>query len=269
MFLLRTGSLPPTVDAFREALEHSLRELVRPISRPRVFVAGDNYPRLSEIRIDLSGPMIADQFPSPPQVPPANVQPVLEADGLEISAAPIVFQGAPIQFQCTAQKVKFAEANNDSGDVLLLLQHADSGKLDLSIGLRDLEQLVQAIVAPLARKQGIVMEDLRLHLSSQNERSLGAELRVRARKLFLNTQVCLTGNLEIDDQLNARLYGLDCAGEGTLGTLACGFLFPHLEQVEQKKFSLLSVPLSEVKLRDVRITIGNQLQVKAEFGSAT
>jgi len=267
MFLLRTAFLPPTIEAFRDLLERSLRELVQENNAPQVFVEGRDYPCLSAIRIDLSGSVVTDRLPVPHQLPQAKAQSALEADHLEICASPMRIQGAPVQFHCRAEKVKFGEAVDDSGDLMLLLQQADSGKLELAVAMSDLEQLVRTLVTPLARKQSIVLEDLRLRLTSENERSLRVELKVRVRKLFLNTQVHLTGNLEIDDELNARLSSLDCAGDGTLGTLACGFLFPHLKRLEEREFSLLNLPFGEVKLRDVRIAIGDQLQVKAEFGT--
>ena len=72
--------------------------------------------------------------------------------------------------------------------------------------------------------------------------------------------------MAIDEQLNARLSGLECAGEGTLGTLACGFIAPHLARFNGREFSLMALPLGEVKLRDVRIAAGRELRVTAQFG---
>ena len=59
--------------------------------------------------------------------------------------------------------------------------------------------------------------------------------RVRAKKLFLSATVQIRGSVAIDEQLNAQLFGLECAGEGTLGTLACGFIAPHLQRFNGRK----------------------------------
>ena len=53
-----------------------------------------------------------------------------------------------------------------------------------------------------------------------------------------------------------------------MGTLACGFLAPKLQRLNQREFSLLTLPIGEVKLRDVRIAVGDKLRASAEFGSA-
>jgi hypothetical protein len=50
--------------------------------------------------------------------------------------------------------------------------------------------------------------------------------------------------------------------------VACGVLKPHLEKLEGRDFPLMSLPLGEVHLRDVRIAVGDKLVVTAEFGSA-
>jgi hypothetical protein len=92
-------------------------------------------------------------------------------------------------------------------------------------------------------------------------------VHLRAKRLFLRAAVRISGSVAIDEQLNARLCALECAGEGTLGTLACGFIAPHLERFNNREFSLLALPLGEVKLRDVRVAAGNELRVTAEFGN--
>lgn len=268
MFSLGTVSFPPTAEALREALNSSLAEVVQSPGGPRVQVDDREYPEVSAIRIDLDGANAGDRLPPPPPILVGKVEPALETDRLEISAHPLRIQNAPVEFHCEAQKVKIGQARDETGNLFLMLKNAESGKLDLSIAVADLERLVKTTITDLARKQGIVLEDVRLQLKARSQRCLDAQLQVRARKLFLNTQVRLSGSLEIDDQFTARLFGLDCAGEGTLGTLACGFLVPKLQQLNQREFSLLTLPIGEIKLRDVRLAVGNELRASAEFGSA-
>ena len=93
-------------------------------------------------------------------------------------------------------------------------------------------------------------------------------VQVHARKLFLSATVRISGSMAIDEQLNARLSGLECAGEGTLGTLACGFIAPHLQRFNGRELSLMALPLGEVKLRDVQIAADRELRITAKFGRA-
>lgn len=267
MFSLKTACFPPTAESLREALEVSLVELVGSADQPRVQIEDQNYPSLTALRITLDEASPENRLPAILELASAKIDPALEADHFEISAHPLRVQSAPVQFHCQAQKVKIGQARDESGNILLLLQHAAAGRIEFSIAMADLERLVRSTVKDLAAKQGIVLEDLRLQLKTRSERALDAEMQIRARKLFLTTQIRLTASLEIDDRLKARLSGLNCAGEGTLGTLACGFLAPHLQRLDQREFSLLTLPLSEIKLRDVRIVVGDELRANAEFGS--
>ena len=119
-----------------------------------------------------------------------------------------------------------------------------------------------------AAVQGVTIENVRIALQTRDDRALEVVVQVRAKKLFLSAKVRLSGGVAIDEQLNARLSGLTCTGEGALGSLACGFLTPHLQRFDGREFSLLALPLGEVKLRNVRVAAGDELRVSAQFGSA-
>ena len=93
-----------------------------------------------------------------------------------------------------------------------------------------------------------------LSLTSRGSRSLSADLRVQARKLFVRATILIAGRLEIDDRLVARISGLSCAGEGAIGALVCGILNPHLQKAQTHHF--LFWPCAwQVQLRDIRLTL--------------
>jgi hypothetical protein len=106
-------------------------------------------------------------------------------------------------------------------------------------------------------------------LLQKNARSLAVEVRLLARKLFLSASIRVTGQLELDDQLNLKIFDLNCTGDGGIATLACGILKPYLQKIDGREFPLMSLPLGEIRLRDIRLVVGDELVVTAEFGSAT
>jgi hypothetical protein len=77
----------------------------------------------------------------------------------------------------------------------------------------------------------------------------------------------ITGQLDLDEELNARVSGLDCTGDGAIASVACGVLKPHLQKIDGREFPLMSLPLGEVRLRDVQLAVGDKLSVTADFGS--
>src|SRR3712207_4396091 len=96
---------------------------------------------------------------------------------------------------------------------------------------------------PEAGKHGVTVDQVRLSLQLRGERSVDAEVQLRARKLFFSTTVRIGAKLDLDEQLNARLSGLTCNGEGAIGALACGGLQPHLQKLNGRSFSLMALPL--------------------------
>ena len=91
---------------------------------------------------------------------------------------------------------------------------------------------------------------------------------MRARKLFLGASLRVTGQLDLDDQLNLKISRLNCTGDGGIATLACGILKPYLEKVDGRTLPLMPLPLKGISLREVRLAVGDDLAITAEFGSA-
>lgn len=266
MFPLSASSLPSNAETLRDALEESLRRVVTPAG-PMVSIEDRNYPKLAAIRVSLDNATARDH-PSCPLAPTGSVEPALQVENFEISGAPIRVQAAAINLSCRAREVEIAQGRDRDGNLSLLLQNAAEGSIEIATSVADLEALVRTGAKAAAAQQGVAVKDVRIKLHTRSERSLGVEVQVRAKKLFLSATVRINGSVEIDERLNARLSGLHCAGAGTLGSLACGFLAPHLQRFNERQFALTALPLGEIKLRDVRIAAGTDLRVTAQFGRA-
>ncbi len=267
MFPLQNKIFPSNAAALRDALEESLRRVVRPAGQ-MVAVEEKQYPELAAIRVSLDGADAGDRPPPRPAPPVGNVEPGLRVENLAISGRPVRVQGAAINLSCTARDVRIGQGRDKEDNLLLVLQDAAEGNVEVAVALPDLEALVLAGAKAEAAKQGVIVESVRIELRSRSERALDAIVHVRAKKLFLRAAVRISGSVAIDEQLNAGLSELRCDGEGTLGALACGFITPHLERLNGREFSLMALPLGEVKLRDVQIAVGRELRVTAQFGSA-
>ena len=225
-----------------------------------------SYPHLATIRVSLDGANAGERPPPRPPRLVGMIEPALRVEHFEMSGRPILVQRAKVELSCTARDLQLGQSRDKQGNVLLVLQDAAEGRLELGVGLADLEALVLAVAKMEAEKQGVTVESVRIDLRSRSERALDVVAQVCAKKLFLSATVQISGSVAIDEQLNARLFGLECAGEGTLGTLGCGFIAPHLQRFNGREFPLMALPLGEIKLRDVRIAADRELRVTAEFG---
>ncbi|MEO6870730.1 MAG: hypothetical protein ABI233_00750 [Chthoniobacterales bacterium] len=264
MFPLSKISLPSDAQSLQQALEEGLRRVVTPAG-DMVSVEDKSYPELRAIRVSLDNAVVMDR----PQLmkPVGPVEPALQVEEFVTSGSPLRIQGAAINLDCRATNVSLGQGRDRNGNLLLLLQSAVEGSVSINVSLSDLEDLLRAGAKAAAVEQGVTVEDVRLELRSRGERALDVVVHVRAKKLFLSATVRISGSADVDEHLTARVSGLTCAGEGTLGSLACGFLTPHLERFNGREFPLMALPLGEVRLRDVQVSAGSGLQVSARFGS--
>jgi hypothetical protein len=267
MFPLKTATLPSTASALQSLLNESLRQLFI-VTRDPVAIRETSYPRLQEINVSLDGAQLSGK---PPSIPSLSSDPVpaLDVDSLKINASALSIGPAAIDFSLSAAAVGLHQAKDSEGNVLLLLHDAAKGRVEISAAPADLEALIAEVAKTEAAKHGVTIDSVELTLRSKSSRSLAAEVRLRAKKLFLTASIKITGQLELDEVLNARISGLACTGDGAIASIACGVLKPHLQKIDGREFPLMSLPLGEVHLRDVQLAVGDKLSVTADFGSAS
>ena len=266
MFPLNTDIFPVTAGELSRLLNDSLCALFV-LSGDPVTISEKSYPQLASLTVSLNGARLPNRPPPMPSVV-GTPQPALTIDSFQVSASPLLVGPASVELQITAQDVALHRASQRDGNLLLILHSAANGSVEISLGLSDLEALIAEVATAEAGKHGVNIESVQLSLRSRSSRSLAAEVCLRAKKLFVTASLRITGQLDVDEQLNAKLSSLDCAGEGTIAGVACGILRPHLQKLDGRQFSLMSLPLGEVRLHDVRIAVDQKLSVTAEFGSA-
>jgi hypothetical protein len=267
MFPLFQKELPTSATQLAAALGTGLRHAMD-ISGDPIVVRAKAYPELEEIAVDLSGARIRIDAPRP-RFPVGEGERVFTVRHFVLRAHPLSFGGAAIDLDVEANSLVLHENRDSDDNIFLFPHHAGTGRIALSIQPHDLETLIAEIAKAEAGRQGVVIEDVLLNLTSRGPRSLGAELRVQARKLFLRTALRIAGHLEIDDQFVAHISNLSCAGEGgAIGTLVSGILTPHLQKLQAREFPLRALELGEIKLHDIQLDASDGIKLTAEFGSA-
>jgi hypothetical protein len=265
MFPLSTANFPPNAADLARALNDSLRALFTVAQEP-VTIRDLSYPHLAELDLSLDGAELRGRPPGPPSLATAPA-PALTVDSFSAGGRGMSVGPAAIDFSLTATGVELHRASDQAGQIVLVLHTAAAGRVEASASKADLEALIAEVAKVEAGKQGVSVDAVQLSLRSQSPRSLGAEVRLRAKKLFLSASLRITAQLDLDEELNARLSGLDCTGDGAIAAVACGVLKPHLQKLNGREFPLMSLPIGEVRLRDVRLAVGEKLSVTAEFGS--
>ena len=267
MFPLKTTTFPSTGEALERLLNESLRSIFDVRGDP-VTLRGASYPHLAELNVSFNGAQLRGQ---PPSMPSLSSKPTsaLEIDSFNIDASALSIGPAAIDLSLSATGVNLHQARDSEENVVLVLHNATQGHVEISASPSDLEALIAEVAKSEAGKHGVTIDSVQLTLRSKSSRSLAAEVRLRAKKLFLSASIRITGQLDLDEELNARISGLDCTGDGAMASVACGVLKPHLQKIDGREFPLMSLPLGEIRLRDVQLAVGDKLSVTAEFGSAS
>jgi hypothetical protein len=267
MFPLFTATLPPSASDLEGLLNESLQRIFVTESDP-VAIREHSYPQLEAISISLDGARLRADPPQPPVIS-GKTSAALEIGQFTLSASPLLLGPAAVELALAARQVRLWQGKDSNGQIVLTLQSAADGKIDLSASKTDLEALASKLARDQGSKQGITIEGVQLKLLQKSARSLAVEVRLVARKLFLSASIRVTAQLDLDDQLCLRISGLNCTGDGAIATLVCGVLKPYLQKIDGREFPLLSLPLGEIRLRDIRLVVDDKLSVTAEFGSAS
>lgn len=265
MFSLNTALFPSSAADLERMLNESLQRLFSVKADP-VSIGGVSFPHLDEVRISLDRARLRSDPPPPPAIS-KETSPALQIVRLSLSA--LAFQAGPltIDLALSARNVRLAQGRDSDNQIILSLERVADGTMEISMAQTELETLIAELAQKQAGKQGVTIEAVQLKLRQESAHSLAVEVHLRGKKLFLSASIRVTGQLDLDDQLNLKVFGLNCEGDGGIATLACGILKPYLQKIDGREFPLNSLPLGKIRLHDVRLTAGEKLSLTAEFGS--
>jgi hypothetical protein len=266
MLPLHTKDFPQSSSDFERALDGSLRRYIHK-SGPVVTVASRVFPYLDEIAINLDDAKIDSVLPTA-MAPTGETKQACEAAVVTVSARNVVIQGIPVGLRMQVRDVVFHKGQDENGDALLLVHDAREGHIVVSAAQIDIENVIAKTARAEAARNGVNIETVRLALRARGARSLNVNVQLQAKKFLFRANIDIAGQLDVNDDFVAKASQLKCKGEGAIGALACGVLEPHLKRLEGASFPLMSLPLGEIKLRDIRIAVADTVEVTADFGSS-
>ena len=262
MLPLACSQIPASPEELATALQEGFRK--HGLAAHEVRASGE-WPRLAELSIDLTGA----QFSRANELPKAGAdpQPGVSIERLAISAAPFYFEKIPAQLDLHASKVECGFASDATSGFFLRLLRASSGSLSLESRRADLESALQTIARDLLAKQGADVKSAHLELIDRGPHSLGFRAEITAKAFLMTARVAVTGQLDLDEQLNLRVSHLATSGDGMIANLAGGFLRPRFADIEKRTIPLAAYSFAGVALHDARISGGEALRIEARFGA--
>ena len=256
----------PQFPASSEELAAALRAGFHARDLPaREVRATGEWPHLAALDIDLTGAPFSRATPLPKAG--AAAQPGVWIDQLTISAAPCYFEKTPARLDLRASKAECGFARDASGAAFLALLRTSAGTLALEVQRADLESALKTFAASFLEKQGAQVKSAQLELLDRGPQSLGFRVEITAKAFVMTARVVITGQLDLDDQLNLRIRNLATSGDGMIASIASGFLRPRFVEIESRTIPLAAYSFAGVALHGVRLSGGDSLRIEAQFGA--
>ena len=238
MFPLAGKAFPTTPADLATAACGALAEHITfPAGASGVTASGASLDQMDQFQVDLSNAAVEIKPPPPKPVITGDRTPGVNANWLRVLAKPLRIQNGSAQFELNATKVKCAFARDQNGKPLLVLTDAEQGRLEASVTQSDLQAILLAGAKVGAAQQGVTIQDLQIELKPQGPRGVGIALRVKAKKMMMSGVVSIRGSAQIDDQLNAKISGLSCDGDGVVGKMAAAMLATKLREFDGKQIA--------------------------------
>ena len=267
MFPLAGKDFPENADELAEGIGEALAQVLTLSKKGDAVSAEGKFPSIKKLRVNLNNAQVSATEPPPKPQPAGKRQKGITVDQLEVSGKPIKYENNQLELELKASGVTLDFARDKKGNPLLVLADAREGSVRAKMSKDDIESLARAAAEMAAKGQGIKIEGLELTLTGEGKRSLAADVRVKAKKMMVSGVVRISGRVDIDDALTATVTKLDAEGEGVIGAMASGLVKGKLKPYEGRTFPLMTFSLGDVRLRDLKIDVKNNVQVSAEFGS--
>lgn len=267
MLLLTTPTPVTTAD-----LVATLRSLLSQVItvNDQTFAAEGIFPNLAKLHIDVTRATPLPQSTVQFRENVGHEIASFTADDFSMIGAPFGSPDRPLDLRVSAKQVRATIMDVGQGQTALKLAGAAAGHLRASVAKKVLETAFLTEANKAAKAQGVEIRDIQTTFTTPDSRQLLADIVLKAKKGFLPAAtIRIRGVVAVDSHLNAHLSGLSVDGEGIVGGVAASFIRPRLIALNNSRHSLLTLPLDDLRLTDVRVAASPQeLIFEAEFAGA-
>jgi hypothetical protein len=267
MFYLDGNTEPTNAVELSRALEAGLRQVLSFAAGTEIVTLEGPYPEAKLLHINLTGASVDPSRKQPKPVGVGKLTHAMSTESLRVVGHPVNIEAGKVKLDLAASDVSFNYDRNASGQLLMLPASCRTGTATVEISRSDLEAMVLTQATVAAAQQGAKITRIDLELILRSERSLAVDVRVHAKKMMMGGVVHVTGQVDLDAQLNATLSHLTCEGEGVAGKIAATFIAPKLKRVDGQTFPVASFGYAGMHIHELRITSVDPVIITATFGA--
>jgi hypothetical protein len=263
MIPLKRKQFPSSKADLADALDEAAHRFL-PRDGQLVELRSRVFPYIDEIALNIDGARF-DSPPPPPAKPQGETSPAFEAATFSLSGRNISIRGVPLNLRLQAHDLDLHRGQDENGDAMLIINNVRDGTLSISAVQIDLENAIGKIAREQSR--GLTLDQVRLAMRARGRRSIAIDIQIQARKLLFRARIDVSGQIDISEDFVLRAANLKCKSDGGIGSVVCTALESVFRQIEQKSFSLNSLPFGNVQVRDVRVTVADTVEITADFGT--
>jgi hypothetical protein len=262
MLPLAGSSLPTSPETLADALKGGMEACG---VQPCEVAASGTWPALENLRIDVTGAHFDLAKFSPLRA--EDRASGFSVKEMQLVAAPAMFGAAAADFALVAEDAEFDVSPNVEGRSVLAIRRAAQGSVRLEMEHAAVEKLAHQLIVKAAGEHGVEIKATTLRITVRGPRALSLNAEITAKMFVATAAVRVSGDLDVDDQLNARISNLRFDGDGMIANLAGGIVRPQLARFEGRVFPLMTFAVGEIRLRDVQLESGATLRLTARIGS--
>lgn len=269
VFPLSCKQLPSSRDQLLEALTAGWHKSLKFPAADDSFISidGSRYPALSSLKMDLGGAKMDLTKDNKNAKPKGRVESELTVGSFDLDGRPMLCDRAKMDLHFTATRARLDMEHDQAGRPCIMLSDAKQARLDFHTTRADLERIVLVTLRAQAKNYGVSIDKVEIKLDSDSGRSLSLDLHLLTKVAFVPAGMRFRAHVDIDNSMNAKLTHLTCEGDEALGPLIVGFIRPGLAKYEGRSKPVFSFPTGKLKLRDIQVHSGDEIQVAATFGS--
>lgn len=185
---------------------------------------------------------------------------------LKVSAQPALFTTVPVTIHLRGEDCTFAFGTASDGKRVASLEGCSTGKMTVSAPTSEINDALLVLAKEAASAHGADVKSVQLTLVSENPRTLGVHAVAVAKAMFLTATLTIRGRAVLDDDFNLQLRDATCTGDGMLANLAAAQLRARIEEMQARTFSLRTLLPPGLQPREVEMSGGDSLQIRATFG---
>ena len=285
------GELPGTFDELRRDLERSVRSRIDLPTGDAVAVEGDAWPDGRRLAVGVTGGVVRVD-PTTGGLPEHLRPPTLDRDrtagprfaDFAVEARPLnvdVDGGGrlPLTIAVDGRDMAFDFGVSNDGRRVMAPSGGEA-RAELSVPRADLLNVVERVAKSEAAGRGVTIDAVEAEVSSPSPRVLSVVGAMSGAKkvAFFNAsfRVRFRAELVAEADANGELIGrvavLKLDGDGPVMNLVLSLAGPAIEKVRRTPLPLRDIlataGVQGLRVRDVAVTAGDVLTLRAEFGGS-